>query len=131
MFKENLITQILKDSAENIARVQKKGIEDQLRAFLNHLKASFARITKKKTEQQSKWESMLTDKNKLEALIQKGLQIVRSAQVSNIDATEGKVFDAKLAKLVITNFMGVQVRTYSELDELGCCYTYIIHRVQL
>jgi len=118
VFKENLVTQILKESADNIARVQKKGVEDQLKAFVTKLQVAFATKAKKKmTEQQTKWESLLTNKERAEALLTKGTQLVRSAQIANVESTEGKAFEAKLARLVLTNFMGVQVRIVTHF----CC----------
>lgn len=112
VFKENLVTQILKESAENIAKVQKKGIEDQLRSFIDKLHESFVVKAKKKmTEQQAKWVTMLYDKERRDRLLAKGYQLVQAAQVSSVESTAGKTFDARLARLVMTNFMGVQVRT--------------------
>lgn len=92
-----------------IQSAETKKIDDLLDEFTNHVHATFVEAqSRKRGKSALRFEGLLDNKDKLATLTAMGKALVADSRVQSVNKHEGKPFDGTLARLTITNFMGVQ-----------------------
>lgn len=122
VFKESDIVASLKESGEQLASKlgKQQSVEEQIRVFAESVRESFAERVKKqqaaapkkrvsKTVPASqKWEHFLLNDEMFAKLVEEGLKIVRDAKADSDSHVGGTAFDGRLARISMTNFMGIR-----------------------
>eukprot|EP01122_Echinamoeba_exundans_P011161 TRINITY_DN433_c0_g2_i1.p1 TRINITY_DN433_c0_g2~~TRINITY_DN433_c0_g2_i1.p1 ORF type:complete len:963 (+),score=120.21 TRINITY_DN433_c0_g2_i1:558-3446(+) len=119
VFKQSDVMTALRETGEQLAsKLQKQSsVEDQVRLFADSVRKAFLdrigsqksvkRKKSTKTSSGSKWDHFLVDDTAFRSLVEFGVRLVRDSNLSTSNPV-GSSFDGRLARLSMTNFMGIR-----------------------
>jgi hypothetical protein len=119
VFKQSDVLSALRETGEQLAsKLQKQSsVEDQVRLFAESVRNTFREKSnlqkgspKRKSSKpslSSKWDHFLLDDNSFHSLVDFGVRLVRESNVGS-DKSIGASFEGRLARISMTNFMGIR-----------------------